>query len=52
MLELMKYKVVSTEDTGRLTQMMLQINKVSHVQTRERGRSGDERADIGCRFPL
>lgn len=51
-LELMKYKAVSTEDTGRLTQMMLQINKVSHVQTRERGRSGDERADIGCRFPL
>lgn len=51
-MELVKYKVVSTEDTGRLTQMMLKISKVSHVQTLECGRSGDERADIGCRFPL
>lgn len=52
MLELMKYKVVSTKDTGRVTQMMLKINKVSHVQTFERSCSGDERTDIGCLFPL
>lgn len=28
-LELMKYKVVSTEDTSRATQMLSMINKVS-----------------------
>lgn len=32
--------------------MMLKINKVSHVQTLERGRSGDERADIGCQVSV